>query len=178
MGHTHTHTEGRDQNKLYTPSACQYFGPSPSALSQRSARRVPIFRTGYIFKYSEMEIVPINNGGARWRRQTWPRAVQCCLVTYRGLGDKGQGRSRTNILKPSSDYPEVCGCVAIFTQGAVCTGRLFTVPWCRDSGSGRRTILSGGLFYFGIFSFFFFLIEDRRYTAAERFSSTEAGMDS
>lgn len=44
------------------------------------------------------------------------------LVTYRGPRDKGQGRSRTNILKSSSDYPEVCSCVAIFTQGAVCMG--------------------------------------------------------
>lgn len=97
------------------------------------------------------------------------------LVTYRGLRDKGQGRSRTNILKSSSDYPEVCSCVAIFTQGAVCTGRLFTVPWCRYSGSGRRIILSGGYF---ILCFFLFLIEDRTYTAAERFSSEwlKAGM--
>lgn len=34
----------------------------------------------------------------------------------------------------------------------------------------------GGLFYFGIF-FFFFLIEDRTYTAAERFGSDKAGVD-
>lgn len=37
------------------------------------------------------------------------------LVTYRGLRDKVQGRSRANILKSSSDYSEVCGSVAIFT---------------------------------------------------------------
>lgn len=68
------------------------------------------------------------------------------LVTYRGLTDKGQGRSRANILKSSSDYPEVCSCVAIFTQGAVCTGRSSAVPWCRDSGSGKGVILSGAYF--------------------------------
>lgn len=101
------------------------------------------------------------------------------LVTYRGLRDKGQGRSRTNILKSSSDYPEVCSCVAIFTQGAVCTRRLFTVLWCRDSGSGRGIILSGVYFILWYFSFFFFLIEDRTYTAAERFGSEwmKEGMD-
>lgn len=76
------------------------------------------------------------------------------LVTYRGLRDKGQGRSRTNILKSSSDYSEVCSCVAIFTQEAVCMGRLFTVPWCRDSDSGRGIILSGVYFILWVSPFF------------------------
>lgn len=97
------------------------------------------------------------------------------LVTYRGLRDKGQGRSRTNILKSGSDYPEVCSRVAIFTHGAVCTGRLFTVPWCRLR-QWEKNYITGDLFYF---VFFLFLIEDRIYSAVERFSSEwlKAGMD-
>lgn len=125
-----------------------------------------VFRQGVFFYSWRWSLSPSIMVGSTGGGGPGEDLSSVALVTERGPRDKGQGRSRANILQLSSNCPEVCTCAVVLAQGAVCSGRSPIAPaggfrhW--EQSSGIR-----GLFY----PLFPSSFEDTRRCAAERLCS-------